>query len=271
MTASDTAAVVAAYAQAATDLRLPGCTGEDPQADARRFLAWTRQTDRDWLVVLDDIQDPADVAGWWPPADAGGRVLATTRRRDAALAGHGRRVVDVDIYTPDEARSYLTGQLTRPGHTAPDPGDVDGVAADLGYLPLALAQAAAYMIDAAISCADYRALLADRTRTLADLAPDALPDDHQQIVAATWSLSVERANSARPAGIARPLLELLSVLDPNGIPETVVTSPPALTRLHTDDPRRVRDGLRVLHRFSLITHTPTATGRKRAERDGRRG
>lgn len=50
-------------------------------------------------------------------------------------------------------------------------------------------------------------------------------------VAATWSLSVEHADTLRPAGLARPMLHLAAFLDPNGIPDTVLTSAPALAYL----------------------------------------
>jgi hypothetical protein len=261
VTAASGQAVIDAYANAANGLGLHGCEGRDAEEDARRFLAWTATTDREWLVVLDDIQDPDDVAEWWPPADAKGRVLATTRRRDAALSGHGRRIIPIDVYTPAEAHSYLTDRLANTG--SPEPvAELEGLAADLGYLPLALAQAAAYMLDAGMTCAQYRALLADQDRTLADLAPDSLPDQHPRIVAATWALSVARANAARPEGVAGPLLELVSVLDPNGIPQAVLTSPPALSFLGVEEGDQARAGLRVLHRFSLITHNPAATDRE---------
>jgi hypothetical protein len=76
------------------------------------------------------------------------------------------------------------------------------------------------MLDRGLSCADYRTRLADRRRTLASLLPesDVLPDEHRATVAATWSLSVEQANRLEPAGLARPLLEVASLLDANGIP-----------------------------------------------------
>ncbi|MER5612165.1 hypothetical protein [Streptomyces sp. NPDC002215] len=46
-------------------------------------------------------------------------------------------------------------------------------------------------------------------------------------MAATWSLSIERADQLRPAGLARPMLQLAAMLDPNGVPRTVLTGEPA--------------------------------------------
>jgi len=230
VTAGSRDAVLAAYAQVGVEVA--GADPGDPEQAAGRFLTWLDTTERRWLVVLDDLADPADVRGLWPPASARGRVLVTTRRRDAMLTGEGRRLVGVGLFTPDEAASYLTAKLAA-HHRVDGPEQVAGLAEDLGYLPLALAQAAAYLTDLGLDCASYRGRLADRRRTLPELVPDesGLPDDHRTTVAATWSLSIERADRLRPAGLARPMLELASMLDPNGIPAAVLTSAPALAYL----------------------------------------
>ncbi|MEU8004406.1 hypothetical protein AB0B66_24890 [Catellatospora sp. NPDC049111] len=141
--------------------------------------------------------------------------------------------------------------------------DIGGVAADLGYLPLALAQAAAYMIDREITCSTYRVRLADRRRSLEHFLPEpeSLPDEHRATVAATWSLSIEHADTLRPAGLARPVLRLASLLDPNGIPAPVLTAAPVLdwlsaaagARVTADD---VYDAVRNLHLLNLATHDP---------------
>ena len=278
-------AVVAAYAQAGVEVA--GADPGDPQQAAGRFLTWLETTERRWLLVLDDLADPADLRGLWPPASAHGRVLVTTRRRDAVLSGEGRRLIDVGLFTAGEAIAYLTANLAA-HHRTDQPDQIAGLAADLGYLPLALAQAAAYLTDLDLDCARYRERLADRRRTLPDLVPDdsGLPDDHRTALAATWSLSIEQADRLRPAGLSRPMLELASMLDPNGIPQAVLISPPArayLTRYRTGsagtgsqaagvgggspdagprvDAGDAADALRCLSRLSLAELDPAAAHR----------
>ncbi|MEU9203181.1 tetratricopeptide repeat protein [Streptomyces sp. NPDC048332] len=274
ISASSRSAITAGYAQAGVEILAadPG----DPEQAARAFLAWLEpKAERNqcrWLVVLDDIADPADIRGLWPPAGRHGRVLVTTRRREAALTGAGRRLVTVGLFTPREAAAYVTAVLA--AHDRHEPADrIDGLAADLGHLPLALAQAAAYIVDAGLTCGSYRELLADRMAKLSGLLPEpgALPDDQTVTVAATWSLSVERANRIRPAGLAGPMLQLAAMLDPNGVPAAVLAGEPALAHLaehrvltgedFTEEPEPVLPGdalsaLRALHRLSLIDHSP---------------
>jgi transcriptional regulator with XRE-family HTH domain len=259
-------AVVAAYADAAGALGLPSANPEDPQRSAQALLAWAETvTSCWWLVILDDVQQPGDISGLWPPAAesaAWGQVVVTTRLREAALAGPGRRMIEVPVFTMREACEYLRGVL---GERAPGE-EAGALAGTLGMLPLALSQAAAYIRNADITIGRYLDLLG--ARLLRDVVPEPghLTDDHQLAVNATWELSVEQADKARPTGLARPLLQLASVLDPAGIPQQVLSSPPALAYLSAElakgDAGRgtaageemVDEGLRVLHRYSLIDH-----------------
>ncbi|MET9387600.1 hypothetical protein ABZY09_42975 [Streptomyces sp. NPDC002928] len=185
-------AVVTSYAQAAVEVL--GSDPADPEpAAARAFLAWLEPkpgTAPRWLVVLDDLADPADLRGLWPPASTHGRTLVTTRRRDAVLTGPGRQLVQVGLFTEDEANSYLITFLAAHGRNEPA-DQLAGLADDLGYLPLALSQAAAYLFDVGLDCVTYRHRLADRSRTLIDVLPDpsGLPDDQAATVAAAWSLA----------------------------------------------------------------------------------
>ncbi|MFJ7332210.1 tetratricopeptide repeat protein [Streptomyces sp. NPDC101116] len=272
ITASGRTPVVTGYAQAGYEL----CRADpdDPEQAAQTFLAWLTpkagQRPCRWLVILDDVSDPDDLRGLWPPASSDGHTLVTTRRRDAVLGGEGRRMIEVGLFTEAEALAYLTASLS--AHSRCESADqLTALVRDLGYLPLALAQAAAYLIDSGENAGDYRALLADRTTTLADTTPDRLPDDQALPLAAAWSLSLDRADTLRPAGLARPMLHLAALLDANGIPQGVLTSQPALDHLArqrvgagnnpTGEPVTVsvRDAvgaLRALHRLSLVDHIP---------------
>ncbi|TDC86180.1 hypothetical protein E1193_00495 [Micromonospora sp. KC606] len=279
VSATSRAAVLTRYAQAAADIS--GVEDADPDEASVRLLAWLASTDRRWLIVLDDLTNPQDLAGLWPPSTSTGHTVVTTRRRDAALLA-GRRLVDVGVFTPAEAVAYLHGKLA--GHPA-RLDEVEQLAVDLGYLPLALAQAAAYLLDRGLTCGEYRKRFADRRRRLAELVPEpqALPDGHQTTVAATWSLSIELADAMIPAGLARPLLELASHVDPNGVPTTVFTTlaallyldrglgpPPRTTgflaSLRPSRPVRprvgaadARDALHCLQRLSLVALTGDAS------------
>ncbi|MDT0321442.1 tetratricopeptide repeat protein [Streptomyces millisiae] len=268
VTAGSTAAVVAGFAQAGVEVL--GADPSDPEGAALAFLAWlepkpARQHGNQcrWLVVLDDVADPADLRGWWPPANPHGRTVVTTRRKDSALIGGGRRLIEVDLFTPAQSLTYLTNALAAHDRTEPDE-QLAALAATLGHLPLALSQAASYLVDTGLDTAAYRAMLADHTRALADAAPDVLPDGQTHAAAAAWDISIDHANALRPRGLARPLLQLAAFLAPSGIPQGVLTSPPALTHLSTHGEQSGGEvtieqavlAIRALHRLGLIQHSP---------------
>ncbi|WP_380285950.1 FxSxx-COOH system tetratricopeptide repeat protein [Kitasatospora purpeofusca] len=266
ITAASAAAIADGFARAGVEV-----LGAELEVAAQAFLAWLEPKPQErvcrWLVVLDDVADPEDLRGWWPPESPYGRTLVTTRRKDAALAGVSRRLIEVGLFNEAEALAYLTAALAAHGRREPE-RELAALARDLGYLPLALSQAAAYLVDAGTACASYRELLADRTRALADAVLVPLPDGQTHTMAAAWALSIDRADTLHPAGLARPMLQLAAFLDPNGIPTTVLTSAPALDHLTTSPSRPGSSdlaevtsehavlALRALHRLSLIDHDP---------------
>jgi hypothetical protein len=261
VTATSRTAVLTRYAQTAADVT--GVEDPDPEQGAERLLAWLAGTDRRWLIVLDDLTNPADLRGLWPPITGSGRTVVTTRRRDAALLA-GRALIDVDLFTSAEAVAYLHGKLGERPHRLDQAAELTQ---DLGRLPLALAQAAAYIIDQDLTCADYRQRLT--RRRLHALHPNVLPDDQQTAVADTWALSIDLADAAT-TGTAGPILQLAALLDPNGIPALLFTTT-AVTAYCTSrirgpvDAEDTHDALHALRRLSLVSFaspadTPATTG-----------
>jgi hypothetical protein len=141
--------IVAEYAHLAT--QLADANDTDPDTAAGRFTDWLAGTPARWLVVLDDLQVPADLTGLWPPECANGRTIVTTRRRDSALQGRTRRIIEVDLFTPAESVAYLSAKLQDHLRLA---AGLNEMAQALGHLPLALCQAVAYMLDRELSCAE---------------------------------------------------------------------------------------------------------------------
>ncbi|MBP0454866.1 tetratricopeptide repeat protein [Kitasatospora sp. RG8] len=267
VTAGSRAAILTAYAQAIAEIT--GRDPADPEQGAREFLAWLRpggagETVRR-LIVLDGLFDPDDLRGLWPPDQPVGRTLVTTWRRDLAREGLGRQVVTVPSFSSAEAFDYLTAVLAASGRFEP-PEQLEALAPELGHLPLALAQAAAYLGSTGLSCADYLRLLGDDGQRLADLVPDpgGLPDEQSLPLPYAWDLALERADAQVPVGTARMLLELVAPLASDGIPAAVLTAAVRyLDRQRTDRPAedaepdgRADETLALLHRWSLLDYDP---------------
>ncbi len=275
--ASDIEQVIARYAHAAHVVEAAEhLLGKSAESDAGLFLQWLATTRRPWLLILDDLTDPEAMQKWWPPSSAFGcgRVVATTRRHDAVLSGGGRAVVDIDTYSAEEAEAYLHERLDSAHAAHLMDSQAGELAAALGYLPLALSHAAAYMVNEDVPCADYLHRFNDSTARLDDLLPRAADTEgYGRQVAAALLLSLDVAQASEPVGLAVPVMRLAAVLDPAGHPRSLWASDAVTRYLNTQrtpllngvtaavDPDQVRAALRLLHRYGLLTDHAQAGSR----------
>jgi tetratricopeptide (TPR) repeat protein len=212
--ATSRASVLSGYAAATAAV-----TGRDRASSgesvAAQFLSWLGETSRSWLVVLDDLSDPANLDGLRPAGPAG-RVLVTSA--EAAAVPSGMRIVPLGPFSLREAISYLSGRL------AADPDKRHGVielTQDLDLEPVALAQASAVIANTPVSCREYRAHFVRRREQLAE-SSSARPS----AAAVTWTFSLGRADQLAGRS-AQLLLALAAPLDGHGIPETIFMAPAA--------------------------------------------
>ncbi len=231
--ASSRASVLSGFVQAAAAMGA-GDAG-DAESVAARFVGWLSQTSRPWLVVLDDLRDAADLRGLWPAGPAG-RLLITTANPAAISAEHRALALPVPAFSTREAMTYLSGRLS----TDPDQrsGAIDLVG-DLGCEPIALAQASAVIASSGMSCRDYRQYFNQRQKQLVDAGRA-----EAAAAAVTWTFSAEYAEHLSPGVSIRSLLALAALLDGNGIPGAVFTTP-AAGQFVTDDPAQPSDPQRT--------------------------
>src|SRR6185436_16001973 len=142
-------AIRSAYLAIARELKLI-----EPQADfetaVQAVKAWLSREDG-WLLVFDNTDDPGLVRPYLPPTRSGGKVLLTSRGKSFAKVGI-REPFRVETLKPEDAVKFL---LERTSNT--DAQAAAELAAELGYLPLALEQAAAYIETVGGGFAEYLA------------------------------------------------------------------------------------------------------------------
>jgi hypothetical protein len=263
--ASSREGVISAYSQTIARVRqLPEPYSQN-EILAIELLHWLSHTEKSWLVVLDDVASPETLAGLWPAGEAG-RAILTTRRRDAAFRRSDRTLIEVGVFSIDEATTYLSSKLLASGAPPEAMVSSDELLEHLGRLPLAVAHAAALMGIDELSCAEYLLIFLDRRRSLKELFPYDSGDDYSRTVPTTWSLAFERANALEPAGLAGELAHALAVLDGNGIPEAVVQGRAIQSFLsqrvplgHLPTPTDVRRALRNLSLLSLVQFSARAS------------
>jgi tetratricopeptide (TPR) repeat protein len=227
-----------ALAQLGSQLDIPET---DDQLKLARAVLRALGARRRWLLVFDNAEEPDDLAGWLPTA-GGGHVLLTSRHPDwSALA----QPVQVGVLPHDKATELL---LRRSPDD--DAASAAELAEELGDLPLALEQAAAYLEREGTPLAAYldafrrrREELLSRGRAIA----------YQGQVDTTWQLSIDKV---APAGIE--LLRLCAFLAPEAIPLDLFAPQPALlpsalrAAVATDGELGVHEAAGACYRYSLV-------------------
>ncbi len=208
-------------------------------AEARQFL--TSCPER-WLLVLDNLAGPEQLAGCCP-SSGNGRVLVTTRNR--AMAQYAQ-ILSIEVFDQDTAVEYLLARAGRP-----EDRDAAGrLARALGCLPLALAHAGAYCAQGT-GFDEYLQLLDSLpTAEVFNQAPEVF---YRETVASTWHTSIDAA--AADAALARDMLAMAALLAPENIPRSLFSA-----LIDSDDPKQRKaliDAAAALHRFSLAVATPT--------------
>jgi tetratricopeptide (TPR) repeat protein len=205
--AQDTASLMAGLHAVADAPRLSDRSPGRSAVDVGNVLRHRLETDGDrCLLVFDSARDP-DLLRPYVPAAGAARVLITGSCESLAELG---TEIPVDVFTAEEAMAFLTG------HTGlEDAPGAATVAAELGHLPLAMAQAAAVI---AARQLDYRTYL-DRLRAV-QVEEYLLPEQrhaYQSRVAEAVLLSLEAVRESDEVGVCGRVMELLAVLSGAGV------------------------------------------------------
>jgi len=194
---------------------------EKDESDSTKVTAAVRRwlgREPGYLLILDNADDPALVKPFLPP-DPRGHVLLTSRAHNFDVLGI-RKPIGLPVLTPDEALAFLLKRTDR--EEALDPAEQDAartLAGELGYLPLALEQAAAYMVEHeelfSVYLAAYHAL---RLELLDKMGP--VTGEYPETVRTTWKRSFDAVAATSPASIA--LLRLSAFFAPDAIPYELI-------------------------------------------------
>ena len=181
--AEDPAVVAAEFAVLAAQLGARELVDpRDPVASVHAVLA---RSGTGWLVVFDNAADWAAVERFVPPAGPG-RVLITSQSQHWPPG----QALEVPVLDPEAAAGFLVNRTGDPDRAA-----AQELAIELGGLPLALEQAAAYMQATGTTLAGYLPLFVARQAGLLARGEAA---GHPSDVAATLGLALSRLeNQAR--------------------------------------------------------------------------
>jgi class 3 adenylate cyclase/Tfp pilus assembly protein PilF len=200
-----------------------------------------------WLLVFDNATEPGSLAAYLPRV-GGGHVLVTSRWREWEGTAEA---LELEALPEPEAVVLLLGGE---GDDPTERTAAAGLAQELGCLPLALAQARAFMRARQVGVAGYRQqLAAARPKVLAWRPPDA---GYPLAVAQTWQASLDQATHDCPG--AAELMRLLAFLAPDAVPRDLLGAAPEALPQGLRDPFDRDTAIEALGRFSLVRVEPAS-------------
>ncbi|WAO97400.1 Hypothetical protein NCS54_01512900 [Fusarium falciforme] len=192
-----------------------------------------------WLLIVDNADEmlvlegsrhqPGGILNFLPQSDAG-RILFTTRSQEVAVTAAGSAVIRLPEMSQEEATNFLEKSLIHKEQLQNE-GFVAELLEKLTNLPLAIAQAAAYINMNQVSIAEYLRLFGNTDQDMIELLSSRFRDrthyySSQGAVATTWIISFNQIRKA--ATTAASLLSFMACVEPKAIPRSL------LPRLETE-------------------------------------
>jgi tetratricopeptide (TPR) repeat protein len=257
--AESEATLDADYARIARLLDLPEQAEKEAEVVREAVKRWLAE-EEGYLLILDNADTPEAVRPFLPPAPRG--HLLITSHVPQLVRLNVACPIRLDALPPQKAIQFLFRRVRR--KAAADPAERQAaaeLAVELGYLPLALEQAAAFIQAAGSRFADYLAeYRALRLEQLEKHGPEA--GDHPETVRTTWAKSFAAVRAQSEAAAA--LLTASAFLAPEAIPEELLIAgapelgEPLAGALTEASPQALDDLLLPLRQYSLVERNPAA-------------
>jgi tetratricopeptide (TPR) repeat protein len=254
-----------ACAEIVQALRIPqrGTEEADPKELVKQYLSSSRA--RRWLLVVDNADDPDILFGSvrsecimdYLPESEGGVTVYTTRTPEVAELTPGD-VIELGAMDWQDAKHFLIKSLVRKDLLRDDVVTaklLDELLDELTCLPLAIAQAAAYLNKNRMSVSKYLQLLRSTEQDLVHVMSREFRDDTRykgsvNAVARTWVVSFSQIS--KHDAVAAELLEFISCVEWKAIPRSLLPS--------AESEARVEEAIGTLCGYSFLA---------RRDRDGR--
>lgn len=277
MHASSAARFLESYISIAERLKLPGW--DDSKVDKLRLVhRWLASEESGrWLLILDNLDDAGLVTGSDTKSESNtthtftipqylpqnGSIIITSRYKGAALPlvnNDSSCIVRVGVMESAEAVRLLQSRLGTEDNTQ---AELEGLAEELEYIPLAITQASAYiaqseMTSVATYLSDLRSGQDEQSNLLstiwidlrrdADTAGDG--DEGMNAVIRTWQTSFRQIEKRNP--LAADLLGRMSMFDRQNISSSILFD-------GDPDARECREALDLLLGFSFIAKQTNKT------------
>ncbi len=236
-------------------LDLPEQHAKEREQSIQAVKEWLINNDN-WLIIFDNADEPKQIKDFYLRG-SNGHCLITSRAQVFDELGI-RKPISLQTLPAKEAEIFLLKRTEREEiDDKEELAAVTGLVEEFGYLPLAIEQAGAYILENKAKFRDY--LVVYRRQGL-DLLKKKDPIEGKHLpVLATWSMSFEKVRNASSA--SADILYFFAFLSPDNIPlEIVSKGAPTLgsaifKALESDDnPLAINEILKPLLDYSFVVY-----------------
>ncbi|NJL42113.1 MAG: tetratricopeptide repeat protein [Leptolyngbyaceae cyanobacterium SM1_4_3] len=190
-------------------------TGQTNPELAQAAKGWLERTSDRWLLIFDNANTPSLLKPY-RCQNPQGRTLLTSRTNSFASLGI-RQPLALEVLSEAEAVTFLweRTEQVRPDRQTTEAQAAIELAKELGYLPLALEQAAAYIAFNEDDFEHYLMMYHQQKLQLLEEPSDRM-GDYPESVATTWKINFNDVSKKSPA--AADVLRLSAFLAPDEIP-----------------------------------------------------
>ena len=242
-------ALFSGFARIARLLNLSKAEDDDENRLVKFVMSWLEKTSG-WLLILDNLDNPSVAKNFLPP-NPSGHILVTSRAQ-ALQELTIPHPIELTEMSPSEAIQFLLQRTDRETTLQEEKNAASELARELAFLPLALEQAAAFVVDTKVRFQDYVASYRQhRIEILRESRP--LIGQYDESITTTWEINFQKVGDT--SGEAADLLRLSAFLHSDKIPFVLAGK---ILKNTNVNPLVLSMELRPLIRYSLIRLDPNS-------------
>lgn len=192
-------AILSGLEELCGELGLP-IVDENNQPIAIKILKKWMQANERWLIIFDNLEEP-DLVYTYAPTNIKGNILATSRSCEWGGS------IPVNVLNEKFSKNLLLESTNQK-----DSATALKLAKELGYLPLALEQASAYIRETGLSLVEY---LQRFEQYKNEIIGKGKALNYNETVLTTWKISLETVSEIMP--ICKKFMLFCSFLDADNI------------------------------------------------------
>ncbi|GAP92896.1 putative pfs domain-containing protein [Rosellinia necatrix] len=179
---------------------------------------WLENTDKTWLLIFDNVESMEIIQPYWPVSSLNGAILVTSQM--ASLSQFIRYQIPLQPFSDDDCETLLLETLRLEN---PSPSQKEAaltISKFVGGLPIALAHIAGLMFSSHLSLDETVEML--RRQNLSYLWPGERGSSthaYENRLGEVWDMALKELND-----VEKHLLNILSLLSPDSIPEELILS-----------------------------------------------